>query len=117
EFARIITLENGKARADAIGEVTYAAEFFRWFSEEATRANGLLTRAQRPERAFWSSRNRRASPCSSRRGTTRQQWGPARSRVRWRPVAPSSSSLPPKRRLPCSRSCPFSRKPASPRAL
>ena len=45
EFARIITLENGKARADAIGEVTYAAEFFRWFSEEATRANGLLTRA------------------------------------------------------------------------
>jgi succinate-semialdehyde dehydrogenase / glutarate-semialdehyde dehydrogenase len=45
EFARIITLENGKARADAIGEVTYAAEFFRWFSEEATRADGLLTRA------------------------------------------------------------------------
>ena len=42
EFARIITLENGKARADAIGEVTYAAEFFRWFSEEATRADGLL---------------------------------------------------------------------------
>jgi succinate-semialdehyde dehydrogenase / glutarate-semialdehyde dehydrogenase len=45
EFARIITLENGKARADAIGEATYAAEFFRWFSEEATRADGLLTRA------------------------------------------------------------------------
>jgi succinate-semialdehyde dehydrogenase/glutarate-semialdehyde dehydrogenase len=45
EFARIITLENGKARADANGEVTYAAEFFRWFSEEATRADGLLTRA------------------------------------------------------------------------
>jgi succinate-semialdehyde dehydrogenase/glutarate-semialdehyde dehydrogenase len=45
EFARIVTLENGKARADAIGEVTYAAEFFRWFSEEATRADGLLTRA------------------------------------------------------------------------
>src|SRR5260370_41760147 len=49
EFARIITLENGKARADAIGEVTYSAEFFRWFSEEATRADGLLTRAPASE--------------------------------------------------------------------
>ena len=45
EFARLITLENGKARADAIGEVTYAAEFFRWFSEEAVRAEGHLGRA------------------------------------------------------------------------
>ena len=45
EFARLITLENGKARADAMGEATYAAEFFRWFSEEAVRADGLITRA------------------------------------------------------------------------
>jgi succinate-semialdehyde dehydrogenase/glutarate-semialdehyde dehydrogenase len=45
EFARLITLENGKARADAMGEAAYAAEFFRWFAEEAVRADGLLTRA------------------------------------------------------------------------
>ncbi|MGI1663343.1 NAD-dependent succinate-semialdehyde dehydrogenase [Palleronia sp. KMU-117] len=45
EFARLITLENGKARADAMGEATYAAEFFRWFAEEAVRADGLLTHA------------------------------------------------------------------------
>ncbi len=45
DFARLITLENGKARADAMGEVTYAAEFFRWFSEEAVRGEGLLARA------------------------------------------------------------------------
>ncbi|WP_102225287.1 NAD-dependent succinate-semialdehyde dehydrogenase [Acidimangrovimonas sediminis] len=44
-FARLITLENGKARADAMGEATYAAEFFRWFAEEAVRADGLITRA------------------------------------------------------------------------
>ncbi len=44
-FARLITLENGKARADAIGEATYAAEFFRWFAEEAVRADGMITRA------------------------------------------------------------------------
>lgn len=45
EFARLITLENGKARADAIGEATYAAEFFRWFAEEAVRADGMITHA------------------------------------------------------------------------
>ncbi|MCC5965362.1 MAG: NAD-dependent succinate-semialdehyde dehydrogenase [Natronohydrobacter sp.] len=45
EFAHLITLENGKARADAMGEATYAAEFFRWFAEEAVRADGLITHA------------------------------------------------------------------------
>ena len=45
EFAHLITLENGKARTDAVGEATYAAEFFRWFAEEAVRADGLLTHA------------------------------------------------------------------------
>ena len=40
EFARLISLENGKSLTDARGEVAYAAEFFRWFSEEAVRING-----------------------------------------------------------------------------
>ncbi|MDV3249720.1 NAD-dependent succinate-semialdehyde dehydrogenase [Devosia sp. BK] len=39
-LAELISLENGKSLADAKGEVTYAAEFFRWFSEEAVRLNG-----------------------------------------------------------------------------
>ena len=39
-LAELISLENGKALSDAQGEVTYAAEFFRWFSEEAVRLNG-----------------------------------------------------------------------------
>lgn len=41
-FAQLISLENGKALPDARGEVAYAAEFFRWFSEEAVRINGAL---------------------------------------------------------------------------
>ena len=45
DIARLITLENGKARSDALGEATYAAEFFRWFSEEAVRAEGHVGRA------------------------------------------------------------------------
>ena len=40
EFARLIVREMGKPLAEARGEVTYAAEFLRWFSEEAVRANG-----------------------------------------------------------------------------
>jgi len=45
EFAHLMTLENGKAGVDAKGEATYAAEFFRWFAEEAVRADGLITHA------------------------------------------------------------------------
>ena len=40
EFAKLITLENGKAHSDAMGEAAYAAEFFRWYAEEAVRAEG-----------------------------------------------------------------------------
>jgi len=41
-LAQLISLENGKSLTDARGEVAYAAEFFRWFSEEAVRLNGQL---------------------------------------------------------------------------
>lgn len=40
ELAQLISLENGKALPDARGEVAYAAEFFRWYAEEATRVPG-----------------------------------------------------------------------------
>jgi len=39
-LAEIISRENGKVLSDAKGEILYAAEFFRWFSEEAVRING-----------------------------------------------------------------------------
>jgi succinate-semialdehyde dehydrogenase/glutarate-semialdehyde dehydrogenase len=39
-FATLITLEMGKPLAEARGEVRYAAEFFRWFAEEAVRLDG-----------------------------------------------------------------------------
>jgi succinate-semialdehyde dehydrogenase/glutarate-semialdehyde dehydrogenase len=41
-FARLITLESGKALTEARAEVTYAAEFLRWYSEEAVRISGDL---------------------------------------------------------------------------
>ncbi|MFC3053771.1 NAD-dependent succinate-semialdehyde dehydrogenase [Kordiimonas pumila] len=39
-FARVIAQEMGKSLQDARGEVLYAAEFLRWFSEEAVRIQG-----------------------------------------------------------------------------
>ena len=40
QIARLISMENGKTFPDAKGEVSYAAEFFRWFAEEAVRTPG-----------------------------------------------------------------------------
>lgn len=45
EIAALLQLENGKPMAEAMGEVAYAADFFRWFSEEAVRIAGEIRRA------------------------------------------------------------------------
>ncbi|WP_375779389.1 NAD-dependent succinate-semialdehyde dehydrogenase [Bradyrhizobium sp. ma5] len=42
ELARLISLENGKAYPDALSEVRYAAEFFRWYGEETPRVIGEM---------------------------------------------------------------------------
>jgi succinate-semialdehyde dehydrogenase/glutarate-semialdehyde dehydrogenase len=40
DLALLMTLEMGKPVAESRTEITYAAEFFRWFSEEAVRIAG-----------------------------------------------------------------------------
>src|SRR5919206_2763700 len=40
ELALLMTLEMGKPLAESKAEITYAAEFLRWFSEEAVRIEG-----------------------------------------------------------------------------
>ena len=42
ELADLIVKENGKPRSDAVGEVSYAAEFFRWNAEETVRIHGSI---------------------------------------------------------------------------
>jgi succinate-semialdehyde dehydrogenase / glutarate-semialdehyde dehydrogenase len=44
-LARLMVLENGKALPDARAEITYAAEFFRWYAEEAVRNEGSFSTA------------------------------------------------------------------------
>jgi succinate-semialdehyde dehydrogenase / glutarate-semialdehyde dehydrogenase len=51
ELAELISRENGKIVADAMAEVAYAAEFFRWYSEEAVRIDGEYRCA--PSGAHW----------------------------------------------------------------
>ncbi|MCL2581942.1 MAG: NAD-dependent succinate-semialdehyde dehydrogenase [Streptosporangiales bacterium] len=45
QFARLMAAENGKSLRDARAEAAYAAEFFRWYAEEAVRIEGTLMRA------------------------------------------------------------------------
>jgi succinate-semialdehyde dehydrogenase/glutarate-semialdehyde dehydrogenase len=46
ELALLMTLEMGKALEESKAEVTYGAEFLRWFAEEAVRIDGRYTTHQ-----------------------------------------------------------------------
>jgi succinate-semialdehyde dehydrogenase/glutarate-semialdehyde dehydrogenase len=52
DLALVMTLEMGKPLAESKGEVTYAAEFFRWFSEEAVRIDGGYATAPNGQSRF-----------------------------------------------------------------
>lgn len=54
DLATLITWENGKPLADAKGEVTYAANFFEWFSEEAPRIYGDTIPTSVPGNRVWT---------------------------------------------------------------
>ncbi|ESA44221.1 succinic semialdehyde dehydrogenase [Neurospora crassa] len=54
DLTTLITLENGKPLADAKGEVTYAANFFEWFSEEAPRIYGDTIPSSVPGNRVWT---------------------------------------------------------------
>jgi succinate-semialdehyde dehydrogenase / glutarate-semialdehyde dehydrogenase len=43
DLALLMTLEMGKTVKESEAEITYAAEFFRWFAEEAVRIDGRYT--------------------------------------------------------------------------
>jgi succinate-semialdehyde dehydrogenase/glutarate-semialdehyde dehydrogenase len=45
ELALLMTLEMGKPLAESKAEIAYAAEFFRWFAEEAVRIDGRYATA------------------------------------------------------------------------
>ncbi|GBQ54176.1 NAD-dependent succinate-semialdehyde dehydrogenase [Acidomonas methanolica] len=50
DLARIMTVEQGKVLSEALGEVRYAASFFKWFAEEARRVDGAVLPAPTRDR-------------------------------------------------------------------
>jgi succinate-semialdehyde dehydrogenase/glutarate-semialdehyde dehydrogenase len=48
DLAAILTAEQGKPLAEALGEIVYAASFIRWFAEEARRVDGEIIPAPKP---------------------------------------------------------------------
>ncbi|CAB3675003.1 Succinate-semialdehyde dehydrogenase [NADP(+)] GabD [Achromobacter deleyi] len=50
ELAHLMTREQGKPLAEALGEIRYAASFLEWFAEEGKRVYGELIPAPRADR-------------------------------------------------------------------
>ncbi len=96
-LAKLITIENGKALSDSRGEVAYAAEFFRWYAEEAVRnigSNSVAPSSRRAHlRAPQAGRHCRAGDAvefpggdgdaQDRPGARRRLSGRAQARVRY----------------------------------
>lgn len=62
-IATLIVRENGKLLDDALGEVDYAAEFFRWFAEEAVRIGGDFRVAPNGDKRIFVTRQPVGWPC------------------------------------------------------
>jgi succinate-semialdehyde dehydrogenase/glutarate-semialdehyde dehydrogenase len=56
DLALLMTLENGKPIAESRGEILFAAEFLRWFAEEAVRISGRFMRAPMGDSRFLITR-------------------------------------------------------------
>ena len=82
-LAKLMVMENGKALKDARAEITYAAEFFRWFAEEAVRIDGMMTRAPSGANRILVQHQPVGVSVLVTRGTSPRPWPPARSGPRW----------------------------------
>ena len=64
DLALLMTLEMGKPVAESKSEVAYAADFFRWFAEQAVRIEGDYTVTANGRDARWSFDNPLVRACS-----------------------------------------------------
>ena len=84
DLALLMTLEMGKPIGDSKAEITYAADFFRWFAEEAVRIDGRYTVSPNGQGRILVTRQP-VGPCVliTPTGTSRWRWPPARWARRW----------------------------------
>ena len=77
DLSLLMTLEMGKPLEGSRAEIAYAAEFFRWFSEEAVRVDGRYTTEPNGNGRLLVMRQP-VGPLlvGSRRGTFRWRWPP-----------------------------------------
>lgn len=53
DLALILTIEQGKPLAEAVGEIRYAAAYFDWFAEEGRRVYGEIIPSNAPDRRIF----------------------------------------------------------------
>ena len=93
DLALLMTLEMGKPIADSKAEITYAADFFRWFAEEAVRIDGRYTVSPNGHgRHPGDAPAGRPVPADHPVELSRWPWPPARSARPSPPAAPWCSS-------------------------
>ncbi|SCU84350.1 LAMI_0C07162g1_1 [Lachancea mirantina] len=56
DLGKIVSWENGKPLAEAVGEVKYAASYFEWFAEEAPRVYGTVIQPANPSNRVFTER-------------------------------------------------------------
>jgi succinate-semialdehyde dehydrogenase / glutarate-semialdehyde dehydrogenase len=56
ELASIMTLESGKPKAEALGEVAYAASFYDLYADEAKRIHGEILTSPVPGQSLLAIR-------------------------------------------------------------
>ena len=79
DLALLMTLEMGKPLAESKAEIAYAAEFFRWFSEESVRIDGRYAVNSNGQGRVLTMKQP-VGPCLLMTpGTSRWRWAPARS--------------------------------------
>src|SRR5262252_7099743 len=94
-LAKLITIENGKALSDSRGEVAYAAEFFRWYAEEAVRNIG--------QNSVAPSSGARIFVHHKRAGARRRLHGGAQAGLRYAADHAGADADPGRSRGPCRR--------------
>jgi succinate-semialdehyde dehydrogenase/glutarate-semialdehyde dehydrogenase len=102
-FAKLITIENGKALSDQQGEVLYSAEFFRWNAEEAVRNIGQIYNAPASGARVVAQYRPAGVAVLVTPWNFPPRWRRARSARHWPPAARWCSSPRARRRSPCWR--------------
>ena len=88
ELAWLQSLELGRALPDSRAEVSYGAEFFRWFAEEAVRIRGDYRYNPTGTGRIVVTTNRWVPASPSPPGIFPWPWAPASWARPWRPAAP-----------------------------